>query len=90
MSYILICYDAPDSLEVRKETRAKHIKYIENHLIKVTFAGPILDEKENPIGSIIVLDCNKIEDAKKFSINDPYYLKNVFKKVQIHKFKKVF
>ena len=52
-------------------------------------AGPILDENKNPIGTVLVLNYDKLEQVNDFLKKDPYNQVNLFKKISILEFKKV-
>jgi uncharacterized protein len=90
MHYSLICYDLPDSSEKRKRLRESHIKYLNGFKKLILFAGPIMDEENNVLGSLIVIKFSNKDEVDDFSKNDPYFLGGLFKKVLINKFKKVF
>ena len=90
MYYSLICYDLPNSSEKRKRLRESHIKYLNSFQKLILFAGPMMDEKNNIIGSLIIIKFSNKNEADDFSKNDPYFLGGLFKKVLINKFKRVF
>ena len=90
MYYSLFCYDHKDSVEKRKNIRDEHIQYLNKFKKSILFAGPIMDEDELIIGSLIVMDFNTKEEIEVFSKNDPYFLGGLFKSVSIHRFKRVF
>ena len=49
-----------------------------------------LNKNNEPVGSVIILDFDKIEDAKIFVKNDPYNDVDLFSEVKLTKFKRVF
>ncbi len=51
------------------------------------YAGPFLSEDDTMIGSLIVIDVENKNEAKKWSENDPYKKAGLFGKVEIFKFK---
>ena len=53
------------------------------------YAGPFLSEEDTMIGSLIVIDVENKDEAKKWSENDPYKKANLFEKVEIFKFKQL-
>ncbi len=89
MAYILTCIDKKNSLDLRLSTREKHIKYLKSIKEKLILAGPILDNNQDPEGTVLVLDFDTIEQVTVFLQNDPYSKVNLFKSVKIIKFKKV-
>ena len=89
MPYLIKCTDKKNSLKIRLSTREKHIKYLRLISEKLILAGPILDKKSDPIGTILVIDFENIDDVKLFVQNDPYNKVGLFEKIDITKFKKV-
>ena len=90
MPYTIICHDKSNQLDVRKKSRDDHLKYLETFKKKIILAGPLLNKKGLPTGSVIILDLDSETDVKKFIKNDPYKLAGLFKKTEVLKFKKVF
>ena len=89
MTYLITCIDKKDSLNLRLVTREEHIKHLKRIKKKLILAGPILDQNQNPKGTVLVLDFNNIEEVNKFLKNDPYSKEGLFKEVNITEFKKV-
>ena len=90
MYYSLVCYDRPNSSEKRKRLRESHINYLNSFQKLILFAGPMMDEENNVLGSLIIIKFSNKNEADDFSKNDPYFLGGLFKKVLINKFKRVF
>lgn len=90
MPFTIICHDKSNHLEVRKENRDDHLKYLEIFKKKIMIAGPILNKEGLPIGSVIILDLDSETEVNKFIKNDPYKIAGLFKKTQVFNFKKVF
>ena len=89
MAFLIKCIDKKNSLDLRLSTREKHIKYLKKIKKKLILAGPILDQKDNPIGTILILDFDKLTEVKKFLNEDPYSKVYLFKEIKITRFKKV-
>lgn len=89
MTYLVTCYDKKDSLNLRLSTREKHLKYLNKFKKQIMLAGPILDEDKNPIGTVLILYYDKLEQVNDFLKNDPYTQVKLFKKISILEFKKV-
>ena len=88
MLFSLICHDIEDGFELRKETRPAHLAFLAEH--SVCFAGPILsDDESTPIGSIVIIDCEDLNQAKAIAAADPYNLAGLFHAVAVHPFKQV-
>ena len=89
MTYLVTCYDKKDSLNLRLSTREKHLKYLNKFKKQIMLAGPILDENKNPIGTVLILYFDDLEQVNDFLKNDPYTQVQLFKKISILEFKKV-
>ncbi len=90
MTFAIICIDKKNSLEKRLQARSEHIDYLKALGSKLLMAGPILNKKNQPEGSIIVINSENKEEIHDFIKNDPYKKVKLFSKVKIIKFKKVF
>ena len=88
MLYCLVCIDKENSIETRMENREDHLKYVaETNVVK--FAGTFLWEEDIMLGSLIVIDVDNKMSAEKWSNNDPYKKANLFKRIEIFKFKQL-
>lgn len=84
MHFVITAFDKENSLDLRMSTRSKHLEYaIENACTVV--AGPILTEGDDPKpkGSVIIIEAESLEAAKKYAENDPYALAGLFDKVSV-------
>ena len=88
MLFSLICYDIENGFELRKQTRPAHLAFLAEH--DVRFAGPMLSDDESaPVGSIVVIDCEDLKQAKAIAAADPYNLAGLFETVTVRPFKQV-
>ena len=90
MAYLILCRDKKNSIEKRLKQRPAHVEYLKKFKKRIICAGPILNKNNEPEGSVIILDFDKIEDAKIFVKNDPYNDVDLFSEVKLTKFKRVF
>ena len=88
MRFALITKDKEDLLQVRLDNRDAHLAYIAETGV-VEMAGPFLDEDGQMCGSLIVLEVEDIDAAKKWAENDPYSVAGLFQSAQISAWKKV-
>lgn len=88
MKAVLICKDKPGALQVRLDTRAAHLAYIEATGV-VEMAGPFLDEAGAMTGSMIVLEVPDIAAAREWAANDPYAAAGLFESVAVQGWRKV-
>lgn len=87
MLFVIYAIDRPDSLELRKATRAAHLEFLAGFDTPV--GGPLLDTDGQMCGSCIVLDVPDRAAAQDFVANDPYAKAGLFESVALHEFMKV-
>lgn len=88
MLIALIARDKPGALEVRKANREAHLAYIDTTGV-VNQAGPLLDDAEQMIGSLVILDVADMATAKSWADNDPYAKAGLFENVELIPWKRV-
>ncbi|MBK0326002.1 YciI family protein [Rhodobacteraceae bacterium F11138] len=88
MLIALIARDKPGALQLRKDNRDAHLAYIESTGI-VYQAGPLLDDTEQMIGSLVILDVPDMAAAQAWADNDPYAKAGLFQSVELVAWKKV-
>lgn len=88
MLVALIARDNDGALQTRLDNRAAHLAYIEETGV-VTQAGPLLDEADGMIGSLVILDVDDLAAAKDWAANDPYAKAGLFQGVELIPWKKV-
>ena len=81
--FILLCRDKPDSRTLRMETRATHLEYAQSLGSKLHLAGPMLDDSNKPIGSLIIVEADDEPHAREIADNDPYNKAGLFLEVGI-------
>jgi uncharacterized protein YciI len=88
MLIALIARDKPGALQVRMDTRAEHLAYIERTGV-VSQAGPLLDDAGRMCGSLVILDVPDMAAARVWADNDPYALAGLFAGTELIAWKKV-
>jgi uncharacterized protein YciI len=88
MRVALICTDKPGALQIRKDTRAAHLAYIEASGV-VEMAGPFLDADGQMTGSLIVLTVDSLQAGEAWAAGDPYAKAGLFATVTVTEWKKV-
>lgn len=88
MKFVIIGYDGPEGEAKRKIHRPAHLANMEplDQAGRVVLAGPLTDKA----GSLIVIEADSLEEARKFAREDPYTVHGVFERVEIHPFTQVF
>ncbi|WP_363323819.1 YciI family protein [uncultured Paracoccus sp.] len=85
--FAIICHDKPGMLEARINAREAHLGFLRNEGI-VRLAGPLIEEGEMR-GSLIVLEADDLESARKWADQDPYKAAGLFASVDVIEWKKV-
>ncbi|MBM2321846.1 MULTISPECIES: YciI family protein [Marivita] len=88
MLIALIARDKPGALEIRKANRESHLAYIDATGV-VNQAGPLLDDAEQMIGSLVILDVADMAAAQDWADNDPYAKAGLFESVELIPWKRV-
>ena len=88
MLFAIYALDKEDSIQLRMDTREKHLAYLTNS--PLVFAGPLLDDEGSMCGSLIVLEMESISQVQNFADEDPYAIAGLFKNVEIRRFLKAF
>ncbi|NDV49867.1 YciI family protein [Salipiger sp. PrR003] len=88
MLVALFAKDKPGALQIRKDTRAEHLAYIDRTGV-VAQAGPLLDDAGEMAGSLVILDVADMAAAQDWADKDPYALAGLFESVTLTAWKKV-
>lgn len=70
--------DKPDSLQVRMGARPAHLDYMKTFGDRLKLGGPYLDAKGDMAGTLILIECESLEEAKAIHAADPYALAGLF------------
>jgi len=81
--FALICRDKPDAGDLRRETRERHLAYLEAMAGAVWLAGPMLSDAGAPVGSIIIIEAADRAAAETLAANDPYAKAGLFESVEV-------
>lgn len=87
MLFVIIGRDGPDAKELRPRLRPAHLEHLGTYdrQGRVRLAGPLTDGA----GSLIVLEAESLEEARRIADADPYVTGGVFSAVEIHPFLQV-
>ncbi|MFT6450897.1 MAG: hypothetical protein ACJA06_000377 [Halocynthiibacter sp.] len=88
MRFAIICTDKPGALQIRLDTRAEHLAYLEATGV-VEQAGPFLNVEGEMCGSLLILELADIDAAKEWAANDPYAKAGLFEAVTVQAWKRV-
>ena len=88
MLITLIAQDKPGALQTRLDNRDAHVAYLKETGV-VSQAGPLLDDTEQMIGSLVILEVEDMAAAQNWAANDPYAKADLFAEVKLIPWKKV-
>ena len=91
-SFVMIGHDSLGSAESRKRNRPAHLEGLEGLEAggRIHFAGPILDDDEQPVGSIVIFDAPSLEKAREIIARDAYVTEGVFERFEVRAIRRVF
>lgn len=98
MFYAIHCEDQPNSLEKRRAVREAHLLRLQqlHDEGRLLLAGPLMgaDDENMAVagvkGSLIVAEFQNIDAAKSWAAADPYVTADIYARVTIEPFKRVF
>lgn len=83
-------FDDMGGADIRKATRPAHLEWITTLGDKLKLAGPMLAEDGvTPVGSVIFLEAESLEDAKAIYAQDPYRDAKLWRRIEIRPFSAV-
>jgi uncharacterized protein YciI len=88
MLIALIARDRPGALQTRLDNREAHMAYIKETGV-VSQAGPLLNDEDEMVGSLVILDVGDMKEAQDWANNDPYARAELFSGVELIPWKKV-
>jgi uncharacterized protein YciI len=78
--FVLIGRDGDDGAARRKLHREAHLRNLAPlaEQGRVLYAGPLLDDADSPVGSVVVFTADDLATARRFAAGDPYVVEGVF------------
>jgi hypothetical protein len=83
--FVLTCLDKPGALSVRMGAREAHLAWVKDQPLKL--GGPLLDDKGDMAGSLLILEVADLAAAQAFSAADPYTKAGLWASVDIRPFR---
>lgn len=79
--------DKSGALEIRKATRQSHLDWIASLSPIVKIGGPMMAEDgATPVGSLLVIEAETIDDARSIFAKDPYALAGLWASTSVRPF----
>ena len=86
MSYVVVALYKPGQDLIKAAYAAGHVEHFVRNLHHVLVGGQLRsDDGVTPLGGMMVLDYDKIEDVRSFLADDPYHQQGVFGSVSIQR-----
>jgi len=85
--FMLACFDKADGLPLRMATREAHLAYMGDNRDIVKLAGPLLDDKGDMAGSLLIVEADDIAGATALNTHDPYTKAGLWDRVEIRAFR---
>ncbi len=87
MLFAIIANDKNNSVDVRLATRGDHLAFLDGLGESLVFAGPFIDEKDQPNGSLVVIEAEDLAAAEKIAAMDPYKHAGLFESCTVRAWK---
>ena len=84
--YAFIGHDGPRGAELRKLHRPAHLAGIDELVAedRIRHAGPLLDESDAPVGSLVLFEAENLDEARRIAAGDPYVTEGIFDRWEVH------
>ncbi len=90
MPMLIDCRDKPGHLQLRLDTRERHLAYLDGRKDKLMAGGAVLDEEGKPMGSVLIVDTDDAAEAQALADGDPYAQAGLFDSVTITPWRMVY
>lgn len=83
MLFVVSGRDHENGLDHRMQVRPRHRAHYEGLGKDLILSGPYLDERGEPVGSMIVIRRTNLEAAEAYAAADPFVIEEVFASVSV-------
>lgn len=91
MPFMIETWDKPNRQELRQQTRAEHLAYLDAHAAKLLACGAKLnDDGSDAGGGIYIVDVDTRAEAERFIAADPFSQVGLFREVRITRWRKAY
>lgn len=86
MIYVFHLLDKPNQAALRQQVRPEHKAYLAEMGDRMAFAGPLVDEHDHMIGSLLAIDFESRHAAEQWLSHEPFTKAGVYGEVRIDGF----
>jgi len=91
MPYVVETWDKIDHHLLRKKLRQEHLDYLNQNLELLLACGAKLDDNGQDLGGgVYIIDVASRDAAQKFIEQDPFYIRGLFQKIKIDRWRKAY
>jgi len=84
MHFVAICFDKPNSEEIRLAHRAAHLDYLRANAKTIKSCGPFLaDDGESMVGSMLIVEAESRAQVDAILAQDPYRKAGLFGSIDV-------
>jgi hypothetical protein len=90
--FVILGRDGPRGATLRPTHRPAHLAGLEplDAAGRLLYAGPLVGEAGDPVGSVIVLEAASLDEARSIAARDPYVVEGIFAEHEVYETKRVF
>jgi len=87
VAHFLVEYAELGHATAREEKRGEHIAYRKGLASAMALAGPLLDDDNKAVGSVVILEAEDEAAAEKLALADPYVAAEVLELVSVRRYR---
>ncbi len=89
MHYALLCFDKPNSGELRELIRPRHLEFLKQHASVLRMGGPLENADGGAVGAIFVIDVEDRVGAMAFTEEEPYHKAGLYEAIIVRRWRQV-
>ena len=91
MPYVIETWDKPGHQQLRQQTRAEHLDFLDAHKAKLLACGAKLnDDGSDAGGGLYIIDTDSRAEAEAFIAADPFSRVGLFERVSITRWRRAY
>lgn len=84
MLFVIHGIDKPHSL-VRSQLLDEHREYLAGSKMRIVASGPLLDDLDRMIGSVVVVECDSREQVDELMVSEPFNKAGLYESLHINR-----